>query len=140
MVEQHVPDDLQAFLRRLREALNAVANGDPEPMKALCARGDAISQCGFWGGVERGWAEEARAIRDGCGFGSTAIQALGYRAVLDLADGKRARPDVEEELVRATKKFVRRQRTWFRSFPGIRWIDAASSDAVRRAALAFSDS
>lgn len=57
MVEQPVADDLQAFLRQLHEALSAVANGDPEPMKALCSHDDAISQCGFWGGVERGWAE-----------------------------------------------------------------------------------
>ena len=57
MVEPHVTDDLQPFLRQLREALTAVANGDPEPMKALCSHGDAVSQCGFWGGVERGWAE-----------------------------------------------------------------------------------
>ncbi len=35
MVEQHAADTLQPFLDRLREALTAVANGDPEPMKAL---------------------------------------------------------------------------------------------------------
>jgi hypothetical protein len=57
MVEQHAADTLQPFLDQLREALTAVANGDPEPMKALCSHSDAISQCGFWGGVESGWAE-----------------------------------------------------------------------------------
>jgi hypothetical protein len=57
MVEQHVTDTLQPFLRQLGEALTAVANSDPEPMKALCSHSDAISQCGFWGGVEHGWAE-----------------------------------------------------------------------------------
>ena len=56
MVEQQVADSLQPFLRQLGEALTAVANGDAGPMKALCAHGDAVSQCGFWGGVERGWA------------------------------------------------------------------------------------
>jgi hypothetical protein len=57
MVDQHAADTLQPFLDQLREALTAVANGDPEPMKALCSHTDAISQCGFWGGVESGWAE-----------------------------------------------------------------------------------
>ena len=57
MVQQHAADTLQPFLDQLREALTAVANGDPEPMKALCSHSDAISQCGFWGGVESGWAE-----------------------------------------------------------------------------------
>src|ERR687884_419824 len=57
MVEQHAAYTLKPFLDQLREALTAVANGDPEPMKALCSHSDNISQCGFWGGVERGWAE-----------------------------------------------------------------------------------
>jgi hypothetical protein len=57
MVEQHVTDTLQPFLRQLGEALTAVANSDPEPMKELCSHSDAISQCGFWGGVEHGWAK-----------------------------------------------------------------------------------
>ncbi len=57
MVEQHAADTLQPFLDQLGEARTAVANGDPEPMKALCSHGDDISQCGFWGGVERGWAQ-----------------------------------------------------------------------------------
>ncbi len=47
MVDQHAADALQPFLDQLREALTAVANGDPEPMKALCSHTDAVSQCGF---------------------------------------------------------------------------------------------
>src|SRR5436305_8667323 len=57
MVEQQVADTLQPFLDQLRAALTAVANGDPEPMKALCSHNGAVSQCGFWGGVDTGWAE-----------------------------------------------------------------------------------
>ena len=44
MVDQHAADTLQPFLDQLREALTVVANGDPEPMKALCSHTDAISQ------------------------------------------------------------------------------------------------
>ena len=57
MIEQQATETLQPFLEELREALTAVANGDPEPMKALCSHTDSVSQCGFWGGVESGWAE-----------------------------------------------------------------------------------
>ena len=57
MVEQQATDTLRPFLDQLSEALSAVANGDPEPMKAMCLHTDAVSQCGFWGGVESGWAE-----------------------------------------------------------------------------------
>ena len=48
--------------------------------------------------LEAGWLEEARAVRDGPGFGPTAIQALGYREVLELADGRRTRAEVEEQI------------------------------------------
>lgn len=54
-MKQHVADTLQPFLSQHLEALNAVANGDSGPIKALCSRSDDISQCGFWGGVESGW-------------------------------------------------------------------------------------
>jgi len=55
--EQRVPETLRPILRQMGAALTAIANGDPEPLKALCSHGDEISQCGLWGGVERGWAE-----------------------------------------------------------------------------------
>ena len=57
MVEQRATETLQPYLGELHEALTAVANGDPEPMKALCSHTDDVSQCGLWGGVESGWAE-----------------------------------------------------------------------------------
>ena len=57
MVEQQATDTLRPFLDQLSEALSAVANGDPESMKALCSHTDDVSQCGLWGGVESGWAE-----------------------------------------------------------------------------------
>ena len=84
--------------------------------------------CGM---LERGWARETRAIRDGVGFGPTAIQALGYREVLELADGCESSAEIEERLVALTRRFVRRQHTWFRSWPHIRWIDPRAADAQR---------
>ena len=57
MIEQQAIETLRPFLEELHEALTAVANGDPEPMKALCSHTDDVSQCGLWGGVESGWAE-----------------------------------------------------------------------------------
>jgi hypothetical protein len=75
MVEQHAADTLQPFLDQLREALTAVANGDPEPMKALCSHTDAISQCGFWGGVESGWAEVSERWDSGWRRSSCPVRA-----------------------------------------------------------------
>jgi len=84
-----------------------------------------------------GWVEEARAIRDSCGFGPSAIQALGYREVLAVADGELSRAACEERVLQLTRRFVRRQRTWFRSFPAIRWLEPGNeaARAVARAVL-----
>jgi ketosteroid isomerase-like protein len=57
MADQRAVDPIQPVLQRYFDALTAIANGDPEPLKALYSHREDISQCGLWGGVERGWAE-----------------------------------------------------------------------------------
>ncbi len=57
MVAKHGPDDFAEMLKRYDRAMNRLVNGDPEPIKALYSHSDETSQCGAWGGVERGWAE-----------------------------------------------------------------------------------
>lgn len=68
-----------------------------------------------------GWAEEVRRIRDGTGFGTSAIQALGYPELLAHLQT----PGDEEELVAQialkTRQFARRQRTWWRRFADLAW-------------------
>src|SRR5262245_33129995 len=57
--------------------------------------------------LAQGWVEEARAIRDTCGFGPSAIQALGYREVLALADGTLSREACRSRIEQLTRRFVR---------------------------------
>lgn len=74
-----------------------------------------------------------RMLRDGLlteaqdlmsrGSSRTARQALGYRQVLE-ADKRATLVEVTEEVVRATKRFARRQESWFRADPRIVWIEA----------------
>jgi tRNA dimethylallyltransferase len=87
----------------------------PELERRIAARTRAM--------LEQGWVEEARAIRAGPGFGATAIQALGYAEVLALADGQLSREECEQRIVRATRQFARRQRTWWRKLEA-RWFPA----------------
>ena len=64
----------------------------------------------------------------------TAGKALGYQqllAVLDEHGELRGNLDDAVELtVRATWRFVRRQRSWFRRDPRLRWLDAAAPDVL----------
>jgi tRNA dimethylallyltransferase len=57
------------------------------------------------------------------GAGRTARQALGYRQILE-APKRAALKDVTEEIVRATKRFARRQESWFKADPRVAWVQA----------------
>ncbi len=66
--------------------------------------------------LDAGWVEEVRAIRSRGGFSRTALQALGYREALALADGLLTRTEAEERIALRTRQFARKQRTWLRQF------------------------
>jgi tRNA dimethylallyltransferase len=76
--------------------------------------------------LDAGWPEEVAAIRAAGGFGPTAGQALGYREVGALLDGELSREECEERIALRTRQFARRQRTWYRKFPSIRWLAGAA--------------
>jgi tRNA dimethylallyltransferase len=65
---------------------------------------------------------EKRGLRDG----RTASRALGYQQALAELDGLMTAEQARDETTRATRRFVRRQRSWFRRDPRIHWLDGAS--------------
>jgi tRNA dimethylallyltransferase len=75
--------------------------------------------------LSAGWADEAGRIRATGGFGPTSIQALGYAEALDLHDGKLGADACAEAIARKTRRFARRQRTWYRKFERVRWLEAS---------------
>jgi tRNA dimethylallyltransferase len=82
--------------------------------------------------VEHMWAagfiDEVRALdKHGLRDGLTASRALGYQQVLAHLDGARTSVEAAADTVQATRRFVRRQRKWFRRDPRIVWLDGAGS-------------
>lgn len=67
-----------------------------------------------------------RGLRDG----PTAARALGYQQVLAALDDSGDFAAAAAETARATRRFVRKQRKWFRRDSRIRWFDATSSELV----------
>jgi tRNA dimethylallyltransferase len=84
-----------------------------------------------------GLVAETRGLLPGLRAGPTASRALGYQQIL-AAEGDLEGAAVDT--VVATRRFVRRQRSWFRRDRRIVWLDAASSDVVGRARAAISAS
>lgn len=85
--------------------------------------------------VELMWAagllDEVRAlIPQGLRDGRTAGRALGYQQALAEIDGAMSEEAAKEDTVRGTRRFVRRQRSWFKRDPAIHWLDGASDTLV----------
>ncbi len=74
--------------------------------------------------------EVRRLAADGLRQGRTSSRALGYAQVLAWWDGLLAdEAAARDETVRATRRFVRRQRSWFRRDPRISWLPAPGESA-----------
>jgi tRNA dimethylallyltransferase len=72
---------------------------------------------------DAGLVEEVRTLEQ-CGLreGLTASRALGYQQVLDLLAGRCTEEQAFAATVQGTRKFARRQDSWFRKDPRIRWV------------------
>jgi len=75
------------------------------------------------GMLEAGLLQEVETLRQR-GLGATARQALGYRQIIEASPDAPLQ-DVRESIIRATRRFARRQEAWFKADPRIKWFDAS---------------
>ena len=88
--------------------------------------------------MKLGFLDEIRGLLPaGLRSSPTAAKALGYAQLLAVMDDDGAvTGDLDEAVaitVRATRRFVRRQRSWFRRDPRIHWLDGAAPGLVQQA-------
>lgn len=104
----------------------------PELDERIALRVDRMWDAGL---VEEVRALEARGLRQG----RTASRALGYQQVLAALTGECTMEEARAETVRATKRFARRQDSWFRRDPRVHWLSGAAEDRgeLPRRALAL---
>jgi tRNA dimethylallyltransferase len=93
----------------------------PELDLRIAARVDRMWQAGFEAEVRR---LAARGLREG----PTASRALGYQQLLCHLDGGCTLDDARAETIKATKRFARRQESWFRRDPRVHWLDATAPE------------
>jgi len=99
----------------------------PELDRRIEARVDRMWSSGF--------ESEVRNL-EGLREGRTASRALGYQQVLRFLDGEWSLERAREETARATRRFARRQESWFRRDPRIRWLDLGQDLTARALAEA----
>lgn len=81
-----------------------------------------------------GFVDEVRSLESrGLREGFTASRALGYAQVLDFLAGECGEDEAKEATVRATRRFARRQESWFRRDPRVHWLPFDDPDLVERA-------
>ena len=89
--------------------------------------------------LEHGWLAEVRRLRESGGAGGRswrelpAWQAIGYRQFADHLDGKLTLEQALEETIRDTRRYAKRQETWFRREADVCWIDLSRRGVVERA-------
>lgn len=70
-----------------------------------------------------GLVEEVRALlASGVPRSATCLQAIGYKELIAFLDGDETLEQAREAVARGSRRYAKRQRTWFRRNPGVHWI------------------
>jgi tRNA dimethylallyltransferase len=78
---------------------------------------------------EGGLVEEVQSlVSAGVPFDAKAFQAHGYRRVVEYLKGLRTREDALNQMKLDTRHYAKRQLSWWRAWPGVKWIYRFGSD------------
>lgn len=126
--------DLMGDRRRPLEGFQDILIGLRPDREVLKARVEARVLAMF----SRGLVDEVRRLLLTHGAGSPGFKAIGYREVLLYLDSEIDVDRARTLTVRATTQYAKRQMTWFRREPEVRWFEGCGDDAsVRTQALDY---
>jgi tRNA dimethylallyltransferase len=77
---------------------------------------------------QNGLLEEAGALRQRYPEDLRAFSAVGYREAFDVLAGRRSREGAIARVSLRTRRYARRQRTWFRAEPELEWLEPGAVD------------
>lgn len=77
--------------------------------------------------IELGLWDEVKVLQEYLRESKTSVQGLGYKELLQSLDGEISSDEAIEILKRDSRRYAKRQMTWFRRNPNILWIDAEQS-------------
>lgn len=74
--------------------------------------------------IDEGWVDEVRHLLDeGLTGNEKPLTGLGYRDIVAHVRGEKTLDEAAETIQRDTRRFAKRQLTFFRGMPGIEWIN-----------------
>ncbi len=81
--------------------------------------------------LENGLVDEVKHLADmGCSKACTSMQALGYKEVIDYLEGSIGYHEMAELIKRDSRRYAKRQLTWFRRDGNIHWINLDEKDST----------
>ena len=79
--------------------------------------------------LERGWLEEVRALMNsGLADEAKPFDFIGYRELRGVARGEMLVADAKAPIQQATRRYAKRQMTWFARDPRVRWLSGFGED------------
>jgi len=85
--------------------------------------------------IERGLVKEVEGLlKRGYSKDLTSMQGLGYKEIIAYLEGKRTLLESKEILKRNTRRFAKRQYTWFKRIENVYWVDRGIFDTVEEMA------
>ena len=83
--------------------------------------------------VEAGLIEEVKGLLNrGYSRNCVAMQSFGYKELIDYVDGVRTLDEAVALLKQNTRRFAKRQLTWFRNDPRLEWLDISQFSSIDR--------
>jgi tRNA dimethylallyltransferase len=74
--------------------------------------------------IERGLLNEVKSLLDkGYTRNMVSMQGLGYKEIIDYYQGRLTLEEAIYKLKQETRRYAKRQLTWFRAQKGVKWIN-----------------
>jgi tRNA dimethylallyltransferase len=121
--------DRHRFEKPLYPAVKIFLSRDREELYArIDRRVEIMMEAGFLAEVEQ-------LLRMGYGPDLKPMQSLGYRQLVQHLSGELSLDEAIEQIKRETRRYAKRQMTWFRGDPEFRWFDAENEEGAIKWAL-----
>jgi tRNA dimethylallyltransferase len=86
--------------------------------------------------LEQGWMEEVKALlASGLSEDAKPFDFIGYRELRGVLQGRISLADAREAIQQATRRYAKRQITWFRKEQGVQWFSGFGDDAGVQAGI-----
>ena len=80
--------------------------------------------------IENGLIEEVKTLIEKYKEFPTAMQGLGYKEVVEYLENKTTKDEMIDKIKQETRRYAKRQITWFKSYKDAIWLDASNNDNV----------